>query len=90
MARKAKDLVKNKKFLSNPNPRGLLSTNVNYIKDFCKFDYISCIMPGKEIFYLSGRVINKFMSKSDYRKSAFFHSQNIFVFSKITKIFYMK
>ena len=25
-----------------------------------------------------------------YRKLAFFHSQNIFVFSKKTKIFYMK
>ena len=25
-----------------------------------------------------------------YRKSAFFHSQNIFVFSKKTKIFYIK
>ena len=84
MAHKAKDLVKNQKILSNPNPCRLLSTNVNYIKDFCKFDYISCIMPGKEIFYLSGRVINKFMSKSDYfekayqqRKASRLSSQNL-------------
>ena len=53
MARKAKDLVKNQRILSNPNPkhsRGLPSTNVNFIKDFCEFDYISCIMPGKRDF----------------------------------------
>ena len=70
MARKAKDLVKNQRILSNPNPkhsRGLPSTNV---KDFCEFDHISCIMPGKEIFHLSGRVINKFMSISEKSISA--------------------
>ena len=50
MARKAKNLVKNQRILSNPNPkysRGLPSTNV---KDFCEFDYISCIMPDKRDF----------------------------------------
>ena len=86
MARKAKDLVKNQ---SNPNPkhsRGLLSTNVNFIKDFCEFDYISCIMPAKEIFYLSGRVINKFMSKSDYFEKSLSTKDDIqIVFSKFAQ-----
>ena len=53
MARKAKDLVKNQRILSNKNPKhshGLPSTNVNFVKDFCEFDYISCIMPGKRFF----------------------------------------
>ena len=38
--------------LLDKHSRGLPSKNVNFIKDFCEFDYISSIMPGKRDFLL--------------------------------------
>lgn len=53
MARKAKELVKSKGILSNPNPKhgcGLSLMTVNLVKDFYEFDDFSRIMPGKKDF----------------------------------------
>ena len=55
MARKAKDLVKNQRIFSNPNPkhsRWLPSTNVNFVKNFCEFDYISVLCLVKDFSFV--------------------------------------
>ena len=53
MARKAKDLVKEKGVLATPNPklgRPLAPETADLVRNFCESDDVSRIIPGKKDF----------------------------------------